>query len=49
MQTYMSARWTYDDENDTLIYDMESYLQKEGLLDAAHHNDWFKWAEYTAK
>ncbi len=44
-----SARWTYDDENDTLIYDMESYLQKEGLLDAAHHNDWFKWAEYTAK
>ncbi len=44
-----SAGWTYDDENDTLIYDMESYLQKEGLLDAAHHNDWFKWAEYTAK
>ncbi len=35
-----SARWTYDDEIDTLIYDMESYLQKEGLLDAAHHNDW---------
>ncbi len=31
------------------IYDMKSYLQKEGLLDAAHHNDWFKWAEYTAK
>ncbi len=25
-----SARWTYDDENDTLIYDMESYLQKKG-------------------
>ncbi len=44
-----SAGWTYDDENDTLIYDMESYLQKEGLLDAAHHNDWFKRAEYTAK
>ncbi|XP_058609545.1 uncharacterized protein LOC131525671 [Onychostoma macrolepis] len=28
---------------------MESYLKKEGLLDAAHHNNWFKWAEYTAE
>lgn len=41
------------DLNDTdyegMGYDMALEIHKEKLLDIAYHNEWYKWAEYTAR
>lgn len=30
-------------------YDMALEMHKEKLLDIVYHNEWYKWAEYTAR